>query len=80
MMNTSRFFVKAQKRVISLGWIGLPNFQTSRDAWEQQRDRSDAELQGHRQAMRDCCEEIEVLYELEMTDDWLQGEVYGGHS
>jgi hypothetical protein len=32
----------------------------------------------HRQAMRDACTEIQVLYELEMTDDWLQGKVYGG--
>jgi hypothetical protein len=39
---------------------------------------SDAELQVHRQAMRECCESIEVLYELEMTDDWLQQEIYGG--
>ena len=44
----------------------------------QQRDRADAELQAHRQAMRECCESIEVLYELEMTDDWLQQEVFGG--
>jgi hypothetical protein len=28
--------------------------------------------------MRDACEKIEVLYELEIMDDWLQGEVYGG--
>jgi hypothetical protein len=27
--------------------------------------------------MRECCEAIEVLYELEMMDDWLQREVYG---
>ena len=50
----------------------------SRDQWEQQRDISDAELQAHRQAMRACCESIEVIYEIEMTDDWLQREVYGG--
>ena len=50
----------------------------ARDVWAQQRDRSDAELQAHRQAMRNCCESIEVLYELNMTDDWLQREVYGG--
>jgi quinol monooxygenase YgiN len=49
----------------------------SRHVWEQQRDRSDAELQRYRQAMRECCEAIEVLYELEMMDDWLQREVYG---
>jgi quinol monooxygenase YgiN len=50
----------------------------SREQWEQQRDMSDAELQGHRQAMRECCETIEVLYELDVTDDWFQREVYGG--
>jgi hypothetical protein len=50
----------------------------SRAEWEQQRDMSDAELQAHRQAMRACCESVEVLYELEMTDDYLQGEVYDG--
>ena len=33
---------------------------------------------GHRQAMRECCAEIEVLYELDVMDDWLQREVYGG--
>jgi len=50
----------------------------SRDQWEQQRDMSDAELQAHRQAMRECCEAVEVLYEMDVTDDWLQSEVYGG--
>jgi hypothetical protein len=45
--------------------------------WEQQRDRSDTELQMYRQAMRGACEKLEVLYELEMTDDYLQQEVYG---
>ncbi len=50
----------------------------SREQWESQRDRSDAELQRHRQAMRECCESIEVIYELDVMDDWLQGEVYGG--
>ena len=49
----------------------------SRAQWEQQRDRSEAALQAHRQAMRDACEQIAVLYELEMTDDSLQREVYG---
>lgn len=47
----------------------------SREQWAQQRDRQDVELQGHRQSMRECCAEIEVLYELEVTDDWLQDEV-----
>jgi hypothetical protein len=28
--------------------------------------------------MREACERIEVLYELETTDDFLQREVYGG--
>ena len=58
-------------------YIGYAQW-TSQAQWEQQRDKSDAELQAHRQAMRECCESIEVLYELEMTDDWLQREVYGG--
>ena len=49
-----------------------------RQMWEQQRGRSDAELQAHRQAMRACCESIEVVYELEMTDDWLQQEADSG--
>jgi hypothetical protein len=49
----------------------------SRAEWEQQGDMSDAELQAHRQAMRECCEAIEVVYELDVTDDWLQREVYG---
>jgi hypothetical protein len=30
--------------------------------------------------MRECCEAIEVVYELDVTDDWLQGEVYGGEA
>ena len=46
--------------------------------WEQQRGRSDAELQAQRQAMLACCESIEVVYELEMTDDWLQQEAESG--
>jgi hypothetical protein len=50
----------------------------SRQMWEQQRDRSDAELQAYRQAMRECCDDIEVLYEFEMTDNWLQGGLYDG--
>jgi quinol monooxygenase YgiN len=50
----------------------------SRTQWEQHRDRANAALQQHRQAMRDACEQIEVLYELESTDDYLQREVYGG--
>jgi len=50
----------------------------SRAHWEQHRDRSDAELQHHRQTMRDACEQIEVLDELETTDDYLQQEVHGG--
>ena len=49
-----------------------------RQMWEQQRGRSDAELQAHRQAMRACCESIEVVYELEMTDDLLQQEADSG--
>jgi heme-degrading monooxygenase HmoA len=58
-------------------YIAYAQWQT-RAQWEQQGNRSDAELQTHRQAMRDVCEKIEVLYELEMTDDWLQGKVYRG--
>ena len=50
----------------------------ARQVWEQQRVSSDAELQAHRQAMRACCESIEVLYELETTDDWLHQDVDGG--
>ncbi len=60
-------------------YIGYAQW-TSREQWESQRDRSDAELQRHRQAMRECCEEIEVLYELDVTNDWLQHEVYGGNA
>ena len=44
--------------------------------WEQQTERSDAELRLHRRAMRAACTEIAVLYELDMTDDWLQHAVY----
>jgi hypothetical protein len=51
----------------------------SRAQWEQQAERSDAELRMHRQAMRAACTEIAVLYELEMTDDWLQQAVYSGN-
>jgi hypothetical protein len=50
----------------------------SRAQWEQQRERANTELHQHRQGMRDACEKIEVLYELETTDDYLQQEVYGG--
>jgi quinol monooxygenase YgiN len=57
-------------------YIAYAQWQT-RAQWEQQRNRSDAELQTYRQAMRDACENIEVLYELEMMDDYLQREVYG---
>jgi len=57
-------------------FIAYAQWQT-RAQWEQQRERSDAELYQHRQAMREACTEITVLYELEMTDDWLQGEVHG---
>ena len=60
-------------------YIGYAQW-TSRDQWKSQRDRSDAELLGNRQAMRECCEEIEVLYELDVTNDWLQHEVYGGNA
>ena len=49
----------------------------SRHVWEQQREKSDTASQAHRQAMRACCASIEVLYELDATDDWLQREVYG---
>jgi hypothetical protein len=57
--------------------IAYAQWQT-RAQWEQLTNRSDADLQTHRQAMRDTCTKITVLYELEMLDDWLQGEVYGG--
>ena len=39
---------------------------------------ADAEPQVHRQAMRECGESVEVLYELDVTDDWLHQEVYSG--
>jgi heme-degrading monooxygenase HmoA len=48
-----------------------------RTQWEQQTARVDAELHGYRQAMREACTEIEVLYELDVVDDWLHGEVWG---
>ena len=38
-------------------------------------DLSNAELQAHRRVMRECCEAVEVLYELDMTDDYLRREV-----
>ena len=49
-----------------------------RQVWERQSVGSDAELQAHRQAMRACCESIEVVYELETTDDLFQQDVAGG--
>ncbi len=58
-------------------YIGYAQWM-SREGWEQGRDQSDTELQVNRKAMRECCEEIEVLYELDVTDDWLQGEGFGG--
>jgi heme-degrading monooxygenase HmoA len=58
-------------------FIAYAQWQT-RAQWEQQRDRSNAELHQHRQSMRDACEQIEVLYELETTDDYLRQEVYDG--
>jgi len=64
-------------RASSGEYIGYAQW-TSRDQWERQRDRSDAELQAHRQGMRACCEAIEVLYEMDVTDDYLQSEVCGG--
>ena len=42
-------------------YIGYAQW-TSREQWESQRDRSDAELQRHRQAMRASCAEIEGLW------------------
>ncbi len=45
-------------------YIGYAQW-TSRDQWEQQRGKSDGELQAHRQNMRECCASIEVLYELD---------------
>src|SRR5215471_19078379 len=53
-------------------YIAYAPWQT-RAQWEQQRDRSDVELQTHRQAMREAYMEIETRYELEMIDDYLQG-------
>jgi len=52
----------------------------SRAEWEQQGNMSDAELQTHRRAMRECCEAVEVVYEMDVTDDWLQREVYSGEA
>ena len=49
----------------------------ARPVWERQGAGSDAELQAHRQAMRACCESIEVVYELETTDDLLQQDLAG---
>jgi quinol monooxygenase YgiN len=49
---------------------------SSRAQWEQQQERSDGALQAHRQAMREACMEIEIFYELEMLDDYLQENIY----
>ena len=57
-------------------YIGYAQW-SSRQVWKRQRNSADAELQAHRQSMRECCTNLEVLYELEMTDDWLQRDVYG---
>ena len=48
-------------------YIGYAQW-SSRDQWELQRDRSDAELQTHRQAMRASCAEIEGLWRQQMRD------------
>jgi quinol monooxygenase YgiN len=58
-------------------FIAYAQWQT-RVQWEQHRERADAELQTHRQAMREACEKMEVLYELEVTDDLIQRAAYGG--
>ena len=58
-------------------FIAYAQWQT-RAQWEQQTARADAELQRHRQVMREACNEIEVLYELDVVDDWLRREVCGG--
>ena len=50
----------------------------ARPVWERQGAGSDAELQSHRQAMRACCESIEVVYELETMDDLLQQDLADG--
>ena len=57
-------------------FVAYAQWQT-RAQWEQQRERSDAELHRQRQGMREACEAIEVLYELDVVDDWLRGKVYG---
>jgi hypothetical protein len=57
-------------------YVAYAQWQT-RTQWEQQRERADGALHTHRQAMRDACEQTEVLYELDMADDYLQREVYG---
>jgi hypothetical protein len=57
-------------------YIAYAQWQTCAQ-WEQQTTRSDAALQAHRQAMQDVSTEINVLYELDMTDDFLQREVNG---
>ncbi len=48
----------------------------SRHQWAQQRDQEAADLQAHREKMRSCCEAIEVLYSMDVTDDLLQKDVY----
>ncbi len=58
-------------------YIGYAQW-ASREQWSSQRDTVNAELQGYRQAMRQCCESIDVLYELDTTDDYLQSEPFGG--
>jgi heme-degrading monooxygenase HmoA len=54
-------------------YIAYAQWQT-REQWEQQGEMSDAELHRHRQAMREACTDITVLYELDVVDDWLRGD------
>ena len=56
-------------------YIGYAQW-ASHDKWKE--DRANAELQSHVQAMRESCEEVEVLHELDVTDDYLQREEYSG--
>ena len=58
-------------------YIGYAQW-ASCDEWKKRPDGSDAELQSHLQAMRESCEEVEVLHELDVTDDYLQSEEYSG--
>lgn len=52
---------------------------TSRDQWQEQvAEWPDPELNQHQRAMRKCCVGIEILYDLDMTDDYLQSEGYSG--